>query len=73
MADDLTPNINDAAIQPQSATVDGVTSQQRSLKDMIATDQYLKASAANKGVPFRVVQLRPGGNADVNCNGGSNC
>jgi hypothetical protein len=40
--------ITQAASEPRSATVDGVTVQQHPLGDLIAADKYLKGQAAAK-------------------------
>lgn len=41
MADDLGDQIEDAAAEPRSVSVDGVTVNQQSVTDQIAADKYL--------------------------------
>lgn len=65
MADDLLPTIQQNATQPKSATTDGTSGQQHSLPDQIAADRYSKAAQTTRGLPMRVVKLRPGGNSDL--------
>lgn len=68
---DLIPAIITNVGGPQSVTVDGDSVRQNPTGDLIKVDQYVKSAAANRGLPFRRVKLRPGGNADID--GRGNC
>jgi hypothetical protein len=69
---DLTDAIAENAVGPKSATGDSGSMSQHSLPDQIAADKYNKSQAALARSPlgFRRVQLRPGGNADLDVRGG---
>jgi len=57
MSDDLSTEIQRAAVEPRSVTVDGVNVQQPSVREVIAADQYAKAATAKSrnhlGLTFR--------------------
>ncbi len=59
MADDLIDTIKDAATEPAAATNDGRSMTARSIPDMIAADQYKKASTALSGSKSGWNALRP--------------
>lgn len=60
---DFTETIETAAVEPQSASADGVMVQGRSLADLIEADRYLAAKrAASKGFGgIRMAKIVPGG------------
>lgn len=60
---DLSQQIEDAAGQPRSATVDGVSATSHSLPDLIEADKYLagKTAATKNHLGIRSVKLEPGG------------
>lgn len=49
MATDLTPQIEQAASEPASATADGQSAQSHPLPDLIEADRYLKGTTAVDG------------------------
>lgn len=60
MSEELDP-IEEAALEPQSATVDGQTVNSRPLKDLIEADRYLEQKqAAKKNKLFKLFRMRPG-------------
>lgn len=64
---DLDSVIEQAANEPQAASVDGQSFDGRSLPDLIEADKYLrdKAAAAARGAPtFRIAKMIPPGMAD---------
>jgi hypothetical protein len=52
--DELDTAIQDAATEPEEATVDGVHVKQHSLPDQIAADRYLESKKASRAKGFRV-------------------
>ena len=67
---DLTGEILENATSIKRASGDSGSAEQHSIPDQIAADRYAKSQqAARRGLGFRRVQLRPGGNSDVNVNG----
>lgn len=62
---DLETTIENAAENPQSASVDGVTVTQRSLSELIEADKYLQAKKAsrrkNRGLRYTRI-VPPGAN-----------
>lgn len=63
MATDLTPQIEQAAADPQSASVDGQSATARPMADLIAADQYVasKASMATRRRGLRFSKILPSG------------
>lgn len=60
MSEELDP-IEEAALEPQSATVDGQTTNNRTLKDLIDADRYLEQKkAAKKNRFLKLFKMRPG-------------
>lgn len=59
---DLSSNIETAATQPKSATVDGVSAQSRDIDELIKADRYLARKTANANASFglRFAKLVPG-------------
>ena len=66
MADEITPeNIVDAALSPQSATVDGNSATARPIAEIIEADRYTSGKQAvgqrtNRGIRFNKI-VPPGG------------
>ena len=65
MPDDLKDAIKKNAEGPKQASVDGVTSEQHSLPDQIASDKYLanKDARKNPAKAFTRVKIVPSGTA----------
>ncbi len=60
---DLTQQIADAAAAPARTTVDGVSTEEHNIKDLIEADKYLSGKAARNrgGLPFRTLRILPPG------------
>jgi hypothetical protein len=56
-------HIEKALNEPRSATGDGVSAQQHSLRERIEAEEYLAQKKARKGrkLPIRLAKIRPGG------------
>jgi len=67
MAEDspLSQTIVDRASDAESVTIDGTTTRERTLHDLIEADRYLSARSAAKGnkLPIRLAKIIPGGAA----------
>ena len=65
MAKDLDETIRDNASAPKRAASDGVSVEQQSLPDQIATDKYLESKKASrtKGLGVKLAKISPGGTA----------
>lgn len=66
MSDEIQQEIADAALVAQSTTVDGVSTSERPLGDLIEADKYLKANdsvsaIANGSWPMATFKIRPPG------------
>ena len=63
MAEDLSDNIRDNAVQPAEASVDGQSAKQHSLRDQIEADRFLQSRQASrrKGLPIKILRLKPPG------------
>lgn len=64
MADDLSTTINTAAQGPAQASVDGRSTQQQPLLDLIEADRYLKSTGAvanSKRRGLIITPMRPPG------------
>lgn len=63
MSDELQDQIEQQASEPVSGTNDGQSFTQRSLKDLIEADRYLKSAAASKSKSrgIRYSKLKPPG------------
>ncbi|PHR99589.1 MAG: hypothetical protein COA78_24790 [Blastopirellula sp.] len=62
MSDELDDAITEAASGPREMTVDGITTKEHSLPDLIAYDRHQASkTAAKKGGGFSVRKIRPGG------------
>ncbi|MFI4874633.1 MAG: hypothetical protein ACIALR_04820 [Blastopirellula sp. JB062] len=61
--EDLSDTIKQAAADPQRVTVDGISADARSIKDLIEADRYLASKKAAKGRRRGLVisKLRPPG------------
>ena len=46
---DINDGIADAATSPKSVTIDGTTTTERSIDELIKADQYLRANKARRG------------------------
>jgi hypothetical protein len=57
--------IEQALTEPQRASGDGQSVDNRSLKDMIEVDKYLENKRARGGMGFRLTQLAPPGGTGV--------
>jgi len=64
MPDPVDP-IEEALTEPQSASGDGQSINNRSLADMIAADKYLANKRARSGTGFKITQLTPPGGAGL--------
>ena len=58
MADDLDDVIQDAASEPEEATVDGVHVKQRSIPDLIDADKHLGAKRAMRQKNFGLTRVK---------------
>lgn len=60
---DFTETIETAAVEPASASADGVQMQARSISELIEADRYLasKRAAANGFGGIRMAKIVPGG------------
>ena len=65
MVDDLKESIAKNAAGPASASGDGQSVSQHSLRDQIAADEYLRQSRASRSrrLPIRIAKVIPGGAA----------
>lgn len=67
MADEtpLESTILEKAARAKSVSVDGTTTSQRDVSELIEADKYLANKAARAGgkLPIRVMRIRPGGAA----------
>lgn len=56
---DLSQEIADAAAAPSRTTVDGVSTEEHNLKDLIAADEHLARKRASRrgGLPFRTLKV----------------
>ena len=71
-SNDITNEILENAVAPRRAQGDTGSMEQHSIPDQIAADRYAKSQQAAKvGLGFRRVQLRPGGNHDLDISGGN--
>jgi hypothetical protein len=64
MPEELDP-IEQAALEPQRASGDGQSVDNRSLKDLIEADKYLANKRARSGMGMKITQLVPPGGTGV--------
>ncbi len=68
--EDLTNELLENVMSPKRASGDSGSAEQFSASEQIEAIRFkLAQQAAKRGLGFRRVQLRPGGNSDVNVNG----
>ena len=63
MTEDLDSSIQQNAISPKRASVDGLDVEQQPLPDQIAADKYLESKKASrsKGLGIKLAKISPGG------------
>lgn len=56
MPDDIETRIEEGALEPESAAADGVSTKQRSLRELIEADKYLAMKVARRSSPVAIIR-----------------